>query len=57
MVQNVGQFGVIYVGITSTNEHFMGLQEQLDSYFEVKTQFVRAGAKVRTDSFMLKEGV
>jgi hypothetical protein len=47
MVQNVGQFGVIYVGITSTNEHFMGLQEQLDSYFEVKTQFVKAEAKVR----------
>jgi len=35
----------------------MGLQEQLDSYFEVKTQFVKAGAKVRTESFMLKEGV
>jgi hypothetical protein len=29
----------------------------LDSYFEVKTQFVKAGAKVRTESFMLKEGV
>lgn len=43
-VPNVGKYSTIYIGITSSNELFMGLQDQVDSFFEIKTAYVASGS-------------
>lgn len=42
-VANVGQFKTLYIGIMSSNELYDGLAKQIDSFYEVRTEYVKAG--------------
>ena len=59
-VSNVGKYSTIYIGVTSSHELFMGLQDQVDSYFEIKTAYVAAASlnkdKTLVSQYLLESG-